>query len=77
MTINNPSTLAKIHGHLVHCASEGYQYYRSKDIAATLNLTSRDVGYHMQYLAQTSTELYVRKWGCSKSVSWKITPRGK
>ncbi len=77
MTLNNPSVLTKICDYLYRCESRGCRYHRAKDIAADLNLTSREVGYYLQYLAVTSTELDVRKWGCSKSTSWKVTPRGK
>lgn len=77
MTLNNPCVLVKVREHLIHSAEKGCQYHRSKDIASALNLTSREVGYYLWYLAETSTDLNVRKWGCSKSVSWKVTLRVK
>ncbi|WP_338094926.1 DUF7123 family protein [Methanorbis furvi] len=75
--VDNFLTAAKISEHLIHRAALGCRYFRAKEIAADLHLTSHEVGYYLWYLAKTSTDFEIIQWGCSKSVSWKITLRGR
>ena len=54
--------------------SRGQSYFRSKNIAEQLGLSSKQVGVRLPELAEKSEEVDIEKWGRAKSTTWKVTP---
>lgn len=74
MPVNN-SSMEEIMEYLKKETGSGMRYYRAKDIAASLNLTPKMVGYHLSKLADSCNDFAISQWGYSKSTSWKVEPK--
>lgn len=55
-------------------AERGERYFRSKNIADALGLSSKEVGVRLAKLAETVDELDIEKWGRSRSTTWRVAP---
>lgn len=63
----------KIIEHLRESVARGESYFRSKNIAEHLGLTSKQVGARLPKLAEESEEIEIEKWGRAKSTTWRVT----
>ncbi|WP_135829133.1 DUF7123 family protein [Halorussus halobius] len=64
----------RILAYLRESVSKGERYFRSKNIAEHLELSSKQVGVRLPELAEKSEEVDIEKWGRAKSTTWKVTP---
>ncbi|PSQ44942.1 hypothetical protein BRD15_12975 [Halobacteriales archaeon SW_6_65_15] len=64
----------RILAYLRESVSRGERYFRSKNIAEQLGLSSKQVGVRLPELAEKSEEVEIEKWGRAKSTTWKVTP---
>lgn len=64
----------RIVAYLRESVSRGERYFRSKNIADQLGLSSKQVGVRLPELAEKSEEVDIEKWGRAKSTTWKVTP---
>jgi len=49
-------------------------YFRAKNIAAQLGLSSKQVGARLPRLAEEAEEVDIEKWGRARSTTWRVTP---
>jgi len=63
----------RILAYLRESVSKGERYFRSKNIAEQLGLSSKQVGVRLPELAEKSEEVDIEKWGRAKSTTWKVT----
>jgi len=47
-------------------------YFKSRLIAADLDMTAKEVGANMAALLRAETDLDVEKWGYSSGTTWKV-----
>lgn len=48
-------------------------YFKSRNIAADLELSAKEVGTNMPALCDQATDLSIEKWGYSSSTTWKVS----
>ncbi|MBO4248339.1 hypothetical protein IL252_10990 [Halomicrobium sp. IBSBa] len=53
--------------------SRGQSYFRAKNIAEQLGLSSKQVGARLPRLAEEADEVDIEKWGRSRSTTWRVT----
>jgi len=54
-------------------AHAGKTYFKSKDIADSINLSSKEVGCNLQSLTEEEDiDLEIEKWSVTRSTTWKI-----
>jgi DNA-binding Lrp family transcriptional regulator len=53
--------------------SRGESYFRSKNIAQQLGLSSKQVGARLPKLAEETEEVEIEKWGRARSTTWRVT----
>jgi DNA-binding Lrp family transcriptional regulator len=53
--------------------SRGESYFRSKNVAAQLGLSAKQVGARLPKLAEQSEEVDIEKWGRARSTTWRVT----
>lgn len=63
----------RIVAYLRESVSRGEQYFRAKNIAEQLGLSSKQVGVRLPQLAEKSEEVDIEKWGRARSTTWKVT----
>ncbi len=59
--------------YLRESVKRGESYFRSKNIATQLGLTSKQVGARLPKLAEHSEEVEIEKWGRARSTTWRVT----
>jgi urease accessory protein UreF len=64
----------RIIGYLSESVSRGERYFRAKNIAEQLGLSSKQVGVRLPRLAEKTEEVDIEKWGRARSTTWKVTP---
>jgi len=64
----------RILSYLRESVSKGERYFRSKNIAEQLELSSKEVGVRLPELAEKSEEMDIEKWGRARSTTWRVTP---
>ncbi len=64
----------RILAYLRDSVARGERYFRSKNIADALELSSKQVGARLPRLAEKSEDVDIEKWGRAKSTTWKVTP---
>jgi hypothetical protein len=64
----------RILAYLRESVSRGERYFRSKNIAEAIGLSSKEVGTRLSQLADESDEVEIEKWGRSKSTTWRVEP---
>jgi len=63
----------KILDHLRDSVSRGQSYFRAKNIAEQLGLSSKQVGARLPRLAEEADEVDIEKWGRARSTTWRVT----
>jgi Mn-dependent DtxR family transcriptional regulator len=66
----------RIVAYLAESVSRGERYFRSKNIAEALGLSSKQVGARLPQLDEKSDEVDIEKWGRARSTTWRVTPDG-
>jgi hypothetical protein len=56
--------------------TEGRSYFKSREIAADLGMTAKEVGANMRPLLEGGVEPTVEKWGYSSGTTWMVTAAG-
>ena len=64
----------RILAYLRESVSRGERYFRAKNIAEQLGLSSKQVGVRLPELAEKTEEVDIEKWGRARSTTWKVTP---
>lgn len=64
----------RILDYLRESVDRGERYFRSKNIAEHLGLSSKQVGVRLPELAEKSEEVDIEKWSRSKSTTWRVEP---
>ncbi|WP_132060528.1 DUF7123 family protein [Halorussus amylolyticus] len=64
----------RILAYLRESVSGGERYFRAKNIAEQLGLSSKQVGVRLPRLAEKAEEVDIEKWGRARSTTWKVTP---
>ncbi|QGA82529.1 hypothetical protein [Halomicrobium sp. LC1Hm] len=59
--------------YLRNSVSRGQSYFRAKNIAEQLGLSSKQVGARLPRLAEEADEVDIEKWGRSRSTTWRVT----
>ncbi|MEF8783235.1 MAG: hypothetical protein V5A39_09305 [Haloarculaceae archaeon] len=59
--------------YLRESVSRGESYFRSKNIAKHLGLSSKQVGARLPKLAEHSEDVEIEKWGRARSTTWRVT----
>ncbi len=54
--------------------SGGERYFRAKNIAKHLGLSSKQVGSRLPKLAEKSDDVDIEKWGRARSTTWRVSP---
>jgi len=65
----------RIVAYLQDSAARGERYFRSRNIADALGLSSKEVGVRLPELDEKTEDLDIEKWGRARSTTWKVTPR--
>jgi len=63
----------RILAYLTESVTRGERYFRAKNIAKALGLSSKQVGSRLPQLAEKSEDVDIEKWGRAKSTTWKVT----
>ncbi|WP_435349338.1 DUF7123 family protein [Haloarchaeobius sp. HRN-SO-5] len=63
----------RILAYLRDSVSKGQQYFRAKNIADAIDLSSKQVGSRLPELSEKSEEVDIEKWGRSRSTTWRVT----
>ena len=50
----------------------GCSYFKSRLVAADLDMTAKEVGVNMAALLRAETDVDVEKWGYSSGTTWKV-----
>jgi len=64
----------RILDYLRDSVSRGESYFRAKNIASQLGLSSKQVGARLPRLAEEAEEVDIEKWGRARSTTWRVTP---
>jgi len=59
---------------LSESVAAGERYFRAKNIAEHLGLSSKQVGVRLPKLAEKADEMEIEKWGRARSTTWKVEP---
>jgi DNA-binding Lrp family transcriptional regulator len=59
--------------YLRESVSRGESYFRAKNIASHLGLSSKQVGARLPRLAEEADEVDIEKWGRARSTTWRVT----
>lgn len=59
--------------YLRESVSRGQSYFRAKNIADQLGLSSKQVGARLPRLAEETDEVDIEKWGRARSTTWRVT----
>lgn len=64
----------RILAYLHDSVARGERYFRSKNIADQLGLSSKQVGVRLPRLAERTDDIEIEKWGRAKSTTWRVSP---
>ena len=64
----------RIVSYLRESVSAGDRYFRAKNIADAIGLSSKQVGVRLPQLAEKSDDVDIEKWSRAKSTTWRVTP---
>jgi hypothetical protein len=59
--------------HLRDGLGRGKRYFKSKSIADSTEMSSKQVGVHLSILKDACDEMEIRKWGRSTSTTWQVS----
>jgi DNA-binding Lrp family transcriptional regulator len=63
----------RILDYLRRSVSRGQSYFRSKNIAEQIGLSSKQVGARLPKLEEEAEEVEIEKWGRARSTTWRVT----
>jgi len=63
----------RILSYLRESAARGEQYFRAKNIASAIGLSSKQVGARLTELSEKSEDVDIEKWGRARSTTWRVT----
>ena len=63
----------RILDYLRDSVARGESYFRAKNIANHLGLSSKQVGARLPRLAEEADEVEIEKWGRARSTTWRVT----
>ncbi|MFB6282934.1 MAG: hypothetical protein ABEK59_03240 [Halobacteria archaeon] len=58
--------------HLYDSVSRGQEFFRSKKIAESTELSSKQVGVYLGLLRDEVEDLEIEKWSRSRSTTWRV-----
>ena len=64
----------RILDYLRDSVEKGERYFRSKNIADHLGLSSKQVGVRLSELDEKSEDVDIEKWSRSRSTTWRVEP---
>ncbi|MFB6169616.1 MAG: hypothetical protein ABEJ06_00565 [Haloarculaceae archaeon] len=64
----------RILDYLRQSVAAGQRYFRSKNIAKQIGLSSKQVGSRLPKLAEETDDVEIEKWGRARSTTWRVTP---
>lgn len=64
----------RILAYLRESVARGERYFRSKNIAEAIGLSSKQVGARLPKLAEETDEVEIEKWGRARSTTWRVEP---
>ena len=59
--------------YLRESAARGNSYFRAKNIAEQIGLSSKQVGARLSKLAEKAEDVDIEKWGRARSTTWRVT----
>jgi DNA-binding Lrp family transcriptional regulator len=59
--------------YLRESSSRGNSYFRAKNIAEQIGLSSKQVGARLSKLAEKAEDVDIEKWGRARSTTWRVT----
>ncbi len=62
----------RILSYLRESANRGQQYFRARNIAESLELSSKQVGVRLARLTEKAEDVTIEKWGRSRSTTWRV-----
>ena len=63
----------EILNYLRDSVSRGQSYFRAKNIAEQIGLSSKQVGARLPKLDEESDDVKIEKWGRARSTTWRVT----
>ena len=63
----------RIVAYLKESVSRGERYFRAKNIAEAIGLSSKQVGSRLPRLAEETDHVDIEKWGRARSTTWRVT----
>ena len=63
----------RILDYLRDSVARGESYFRAKNIADQLGLSSKQVGARLPRLAEESEDVEIEKWGRARSTTWRVS----
>lgn len=66
----------RIVAYLRDSVSRGERYFRAKNIAEAIGLSSKQVGSRLPELAEKTDDVEIEKWSRARSTTWRVTPPG-
>ena len=64
----------RIVAYLRDSVSRGERYFRAKNIAEAIGLSSKQVGSRLPDLAEKTDDVEIEKWSRARSTTWRVTP---
>lgn len=64
----------RIVAYLRDSVSRGERYFRAKNIAEAIGLSSKQVGSRLPELAEKTEDVEIEKWSRARSTTWRVTP---
>jgi len=58
--------------YLRESVGRGQEYFRARNIAESLGLSSKQVGVRLSNLAESAEDVSIEKWGRSRSTTWRV-----
>ena len=62
----------RIVAYLRDSVARGEEYFRAKNIADAIGLSSKQVGSRLPQLAEKADEVDIEKWGRARSTTWRV-----
>lgn len=63
----------RIVAYLRDSVSRGERYFRAKNIAEAIGLSSKQVGSRLPDLAEKTDDVEIEKWSRARSTTWRVT----
>lgn len=64
----------RILSYLKDQVSRGEEYFRAKNVANQIGLSSKQVGVRLPRLDERTEELSIEKWSRARSTTWRVRP---